>query len=69
VLNPGLHVALDVHGRCRWVDPPRGNKNEHGERPEQSESESKQESKGAKKAAPLESFDSQDWLCRHYSEY
>ena len=44
VVNPGLYVALNVHGGCRWVDPPCGNKEENGERPKQSETESKQES-------------------------
>jgi hypothetical protein len=59
VVNPSLHVALDVHGGCRWVDPSCDDKHEHRERPKQSETESKQQNKGAKETAPLESFDSQ----------
>jgi len=62
VVNPGLHSALDVHYGCGWINPPHGNEDEHGKRPKQSETECKKESKGAKKAAPLESFVSQDRL-------
>ena len=30
VVNPGLQPAFDVHRGCWWVDPPGGDKDEHG---------------------------------------
>ncbi len=33
VMNPSLHVTLDMDRGCRWVDPPRGHKDHRGKRP------------------------------------
>src|SRR6185312_13673189 len=33
-VNPGLHAALHMDCRCGRVDPPHGNKKQHGKRPE-----------------------------------
>ena len=69
MMKPGLQPALCMDRRCLRVDPPRCDKDEHGERPKQSQAECKQENKQPKQATPIESFDSQGWKLEHDPEY
>ena len=52
VMNPGLQTALDMHCGCRWVDPPDGNKEQHGNRPKKQGNDAKPSNKGSEEILP-----------------
>jgi hypothetical protein len=44
-VNPGLQATLDMHRSGRWIDPPGGQKEEHGEQPERRHTDDKPSNK------------------------
>jgi hypothetical protein len=52
MVNPGLQAALEVHHGCRWVDPPGGQKDQRGKRPEKDHADDKPSNKGSEEALP-----------------
>jgi hypothetical protein len=68
VVNPGLQAALDVHRGCRWVDPPRGHKDQHGKRPKKHHADEKPSNKGSEEARPMRGLGECIRHCSHISE-
>ena len=68
VVNPGLQAALDVHCGCRWVDPPRGHKDQHGKRPNKQHTDDKPSNKGSEETLPKRGLGVCVWPGSHISE-
>ena len=49
VVNPSLQSALHVHRGCRWVDPPAGQEDQHGKRPNKRHADDKRSNKRSEK--------------------
>jgi hypothetical protein len=52
VANLGLKAALHVHHGCRWVDPPGGQKQQCGKRPQKHHTDDKPSEKGSDETLP-----------------
>src|SRR5689334_6224498 len=65
VVKPGLETALDVHCGCRWVDPPRGEKDHRGKRPRKHHTDDKPAYKGSKKPLPKRRLGVSIWPFSH----
>jgi len=68
VVNPGLQAALDVYRGCRWVDPPRGQKDQRGKRPNKYHADDKPSNKGSQKTLAKRGLEVCVWLFTHISE-
>jgi hypothetical protein len=68
VVNPGLQAALDVHRGRRWVDPPGGQKDQCGKRPNKHRADGKPSNKGSEKTLAKRCLGVCVWLFNHISE-
>jgi hypothetical protein len=68
VVNPGLHVALDVYRGCRWVDPPSSQKDQRGKRPNKYHADDKPSNKGSERTLAKGRLGGGVWLVTHISE-
>src|SRR5208282_1212442 len=68
VVNPGLQAALEVHRGCRWVDPPGGQKDQRGKRPNKHHADGKPSNKGPEEARPKRGLGGCIWHYSHISE-
>jgi hypothetical protein len=57
-----------VHRGCRWVDPPGGHKDQHGERPNKHHTDDKPSNKGSDGTLPKRSLGVCVWPWSHIPE-
>src|ERR1700732_1204652 len=69
VANPGLQPALDVHRGVRRVDPPGGQKDQRGKRPNKHHTDHEPSNKGSEKTLAKRGLGGCVWLFSHISEY
>jgi hypothetical protein len=68
VVNPGLQAALNVDHGGRWVDPPDGQKDQRGKRPNKHHTDDKPSNTGSEKTLAKRGLGVCVWLFSHISE-
>jgi len=68
VVNPGLHAALHVHRRGRWVDPSGSHKDQRRKRPKNRGTDEKPSNEGSERASPERGLGGWFWNFSHISE-